>query len=197
MDVIKTRAAIVGLLHEIGKIGQRASDRPTVPPEDTAEEGQPVHAAYSIRMIEELLRNNEELRKMALPGAYHHRPQKNLGNDDTLSWLVAVADKLCAGERTDREQKSQESPPMQLQTIFDSVSISAQRDNPTHFLPVSALSLNKHNIFPTGMKRKSDTKDDYDTLKKTLMNHFMQLSSTKPDIALEQMLSSMTPLQKG
>ncbi|NSW52341.1 MAG: type III-A CRISPR-associated protein Cas10/Csm1 [Anaerolineae bacterium] len=185
----RIRAAMAGLLHDIGKLAQRASDDPTRPPGDTREEGQPVHAAYSIRWIEqELLKKNDLYRQFALPGAYHHRPSVYVGADTALVWAVALADKLSAGERDDRERKNQELVPRQMLTIFDSLSLAGENQRSQHYLPLAPLALSAKSIFPEEPCSPEESRRQYRQLLESLAQGFTALSSGAA-AALEQMMS--------
>jgi CRISPR/Cas system-associated protein Cas10 (large subunit of type III CRISPR-Cas system) len=95
-DVLTERvwqAALAGLLHDVGKVAQRAQSQPWFAPPDVPAEGQPIHAAWSVRFI---ARMPQLYRAAALPGAYHHNPEKSPASDKHLSELIALADKLSA-----------------------------------------------------------------------------------------------------
>ena len=114
------QAALAGLLHDVGKVAQRAQSQPWLAPSDVPTEEQPIHAAWSARFM---ARMPELYRAAALPGAYHHNPEKSPASDKHLSELIALADKLSAGEQADLEQNTSRHPPQQLATIFDRLTL--------------------------------------------------------------------------
>lgn len=189
-------AAIAGLLHDVGKITQRASDTPQFAPGDTQEEGQPVHAAYSIRFIEELLAHDERLRRIALHGAYHHRPQNNPAADPKLSWLVALADKLSAGERSDPNQDEKKGQfPQQMLTIFDSISLTGAKkagSQPAQYLPLTPLALKEDSIFPSDAAgERQQARSAYERLREEMRTGFKRIQGESLAAALEQMVNTL------
>jgi CRISPR-associated protein Csm1 len=139
-------AAIAGLLHDVGKVEQRARDDPWNPAPGIEREGQPVHATWSTYFIQNHV--PKEYRGAALAGAYHHAPERSPAEDKSLSVLIALADKLSAGERADPEDQAKR-PPKQMVTIFDRIHLEEKgQQNGKHFLPLQALRLSEQAIFP-------------------------------------------------
>ena len=110
-------AALAGLLHDVGKLEQRANVDPWRPAQGY-EDIHPVHAGWTASFIQAYV---PQLYQGALHGAYHHRPGQSQAENRRLGWLVALADKLSAGERADMEEdaegKKVKDPPQQLRKI--------------------------------------------------------------------------------
>jgi len=181
------QAALAGLLHDVGKVAQRAQPQLRNPPADVPAEGQPVHAAWSVRFIAEI---PEPYRSAALPGAYHHAPEKSPARDKHLSELVALADKLSAGERADPEQNTSQNPPRQLVTIFDRIALEPNKPRAENYLPLSSLCLNRVTLFPTGAEDKDAQGDAYEKLRQELENAARE-SIADPQTYLENLLAAM------
>jgi CRISPR-associated protein Csm1 len=181
-------AALAGLLHDVGKLVQRAQLDPWRTPEGIAQEGQPVHAAWTQYFVEYII--PQRWKSAGLAGAYHHHPEKSPAQDKSLSKLVALADKLSAGERADALEKSAK-PPRQLLTIFDRVSL--QELSPLkaeHYLPLQPLALQESVIFP----KESVDADTEGNAYQTLVDGLEE--AAKQDIKdgetyLENLLSAM------
>lgn len=155
----RIQAAIAGLLHDIGKLEQRARVDPWRPAPGAEQEGQPVHASWSIYFAQTYI--PQPYRQAALAGAYHHHPDKSPAADRSLSELVALADKLSAGERADPVDQSKR-PPRQMISIFDRVSLEGKpRHTDWHYLPLQPLSLDRKAIFPSGVLEKEDEGQAY------------------------------------
>jgi CRISPR-associated protein Csm1 len=188
MEISKRlQAAIAGLLHDVGKLEQRARDDPWNPAPGIEREGQPVHATWTTYFIQ----NNvpKQYRAAALAGAYHHRPERSPAEDKTLSELVALADKLSAGERADIE-KSDQHPPNQMVTIFDRISLGSEsKQGGWHYLPLHELSLERDAIFP-GQAADNGTVAAYEKLCEPLRDAAQQ-SIPDGQAYLENLLSAM------
>jgi CRISPR-associated protein Csm1 len=162
------KAAIAGLVHDIGKLEQRARVDPWKPPEDAADTGQPVHAAWSARFIQSNL--PARLQSAALAGVYHHQPDRSPAQDRTLSEVVALADKLSAGERSDLPDRSKH-PPRQMVTIFDRLHLGAEARQPGwHYLPLKELRLERSHLFPGKEIAEGQEGDAYQSLLETLQS---------------------------
>jgi len=185
-DVLTERvwqAALAGLLHDVGKVAQRAQSQPWFAPPDVPAEGQPIHAAWSVRFI---ARMPELYRAAALPGAYHHNPEKSPASDKHLSELIALADKLSAGERADLEQNTSKHPPQQLASIFDRLTLDPEnKRRADNFLPLRALDLNWETRF------SSDTPvGAYETLRQGLEDVAGE-NIADPQMYIENLLAGM------
>lgn len=155
-------AAVAGLLHDIGKLEQRARVDPWNPAPGLEGEGQPVHATWSLYFAQNYV--YDKFRPAALAGAYHHAPDKSPASDKELSWIISLADKLSAGERAD-QLEGEGQPPVQMVSIFDRISKDNQeKSDGWHYLPLKPLSLNEGVIFPGERLSKDEAGLAYDGL---------------------------------
>lgn len=190
MEDIRFTAALSGLLHDIGKLEQRARDDPWKPAGGTEMEGQQVHATWTMEFIQTCL--PKAMQKHALPGAYHHHPEKSAAQNKSLSYLVALADKLSAGERADLEDgQSKGSFPQQMVSIFDRIALpgSDQGRKAEHFLPLQGLRLDQGAIFPNSEKI-TDPVSAYTALRDEMRAAAKQEIPNR-EVYLEHLLSAM------
>ena len=172
-------AALAGLLHDVGKIVQRARPDPWVRAQGTEGEGQPVHATWSIAFIQASV--PKPYQAAALPGAYHHQPEKSPAANQALSRLVALADHLSAGERADLgEENKQVHPPRQMVSIFDHLHLSkVVQPSTSHYRPLSLLHLDEATLFPVDRQSEDDQGRAYDRLKTFLEGKIRQDSGDR------------------
>ncbi len=188
MDGRVLQAALAGLLHDVGKLEQRARVDPWNPAPGVEREGQPVHATWTAYFAQQYL--PERFKAVGLQAAYHHQPGKSPAQDHWLSEVVELADKLSAGERADLPDKSQK-PPQQLVTIFDRLSLG--KDNQPrqwHYLPLNPLALAGEVIFPADALSKDDQGQAYQDLCETLRATAKQ-DSADAETYLENLLTAM------
>ncbi|NMB54838.1 MAG: type III-A CRISPR-associated protein Cas10/Csm1 [Leptolinea sp.] len=153
------QAALAGLIHDVGKILQRAEEQPN-----------DKHAEYTRQFVDLL---PQKYRGMCRASEYHHNP----GSDDAaslpLTWQVALGDKLSAGERADeRPTKDGNNFPMQMVPIFDRINhpIIIEENNGGHYLPLKPLQLSKDHVFPEGTAlQKTQQHLFYENLKAELI----------------------------
>lgn len=183
-------AALAGLLHDIGKVEQRARPDPWKPPEGFPLEGQPVHAKWSEYFIAGNL--PPAYRPAALQGVYHHQPDKSPAQDTFLSRLVALADKLSAGERADEPQVEKGSrPPQQMVSIFDRVGPYREDARLSHhYLPLGELSLSRDAVFPTAVLQADGARVDYEKIRDRL-REAAGVDIRDPETYLENLLAAL------
>ncbi len=182
--------AIAGLLHDIGKLVQRAQEEPWRPPEGFPLEGQPVHAKWSEYFIQHSM--PQVYQSAAYPGVYHHQPEKSPAADGSISALIALADKLSAGERADEAPEAKGSQlPRQMVSVFDRVGAFREKEEAGHhYLPLSDLRLDEGAIFPTPVLNGQQTIDAY----ADLLHAFEQISKQEiddPETFLENLLAGL------
>ncbi len=184
-------AALAGLLHDVGKVEQRAKNDPWNPPDDVKDSGQPVHAAWSIRVAQLL---PQKYQAAALAGGYHHQPEKSPAQEQFLSKLVALADKLSAGERSDMPSEYKtKNPPIQLVSIFDRLSFGGHKRTAEHYLPLAPLSLQTIGGYIQSEKKPAalaDARKNYDDLRDALETALKQ-DSADAETYLENVLAAL------
>ena len=154
MSVEKYRMALAGLLHDIGKFAQRASEewRGEWFDENQQDFRYP-HALLSDRFITEHVPKQADVRF----ASYHHAPERAHDEAD-LARVVQLADWLSAGDRLeddtdDTPEHSRIDHPKQLHPIFAQITLNGQPhpeagEHDRFFLPLGELRLEKKRIFP-------------------------------------------------
>ena len=132
--------ALAGLLHDIGKFGQRAGEAGT--------NGKKDHPAVGDKFVNQHI--PAKWRGALAPVAWHHG---DLSRERKFSELglpvriVALADRLSAGEREQKERDSER--PQQMISIFSRIRLSNDKaDHPLTYLPLARLDLSKSALFP-------------------------------------------------
>lgn len=190
MDKRRIEAAIAGLLHDVGKLEQRARVDPWNPAPGIEPFVGPVHATWTAYFCQNYL--PKRFLGPALAGAYHHDPGASPGQDKALSRLIALADKLSAGERSDlTKDYPRVHPPQQMISIFDQVGMEGKpRQKDYHYLPLAKLTLKKNVIFPDTAEPPEVQAEAYDTLRGELEQAARQ-DPGDDETYLEHILASM------
>ncbi len=182
-------AALAGLLHDVGKVRQRALVEPWKAAPGSEEVAPPVHASWSDYFIGHSV--PKRYRPAARPGAYHHSPDKSPAEDRSLSEIVALADKLSAGERADRtDEYPAKNPPQQLVSIFDRLALKADLPTPQHYMPLLPLTLREEAIFPDGAQTSNLRADAYEELR-TELEAAARVDQPDAETYLESLLETM------
>ena len=134
-------AALAGLLHDIGKFAFRA-DAPLdeisrgFGEQDYGKHG--AHARWSIAFVHTYV--PETWRSQLAAVLYHHKP------NDHLSKVVALADRLSSGERSD---EAEEQPMQQLSVFCRLQADRVQLKNEQYvYWPLKALEFGQAGLFP-------------------------------------------------
>ncbi len=121
-------AALAGLLHDVGKFAQRANEKDRYRPHSE------VGSEVVVRIVPEQWRGH------LYPVMGHH--DKPLQGYETK--VVALADRLSAGERADETQEQ----PSQLLSIFCRVEADGKQAPVSLYWPLKALALRQDVLFP-------------------------------------------------
>jgi CRISPR-associated protein Csm1 len=168
MDKHRLEAALAGLLHDIGKIEQRARVDPWNPAPGIEASVGPVHATWTAYFCQTYM--PKCFQGAALAGAYHHYPDSSPAQEKGLSKIIALADKLSAGERSDQAKDyPKKQSPQQMISIFDQVSLNGEpRQKDYHYLPLAELSLKDEVIFPGEAEPAQIQAEAYEKLREVI-----------------------------
>ncbi len=121
-------AGLGGLLHDVGKFGQRAG----------WQSGR--HTEVGGEFVRQFV--PQAWREHLYPVMGHHDPIPQMNR---ATKIVALADRLSAGERADMEQ----AQPKQLLSIFGCLETNGRTAPGRHYWPLEPLTLDKGVLFPT------------------------------------------------
>jgi len=148
--------ALAGLLHDIGKFGQRTGKAGT--------HGSKNHPAVGDNFVNQHV--PRQWRGAMAPVGWHHGDPEHRGRLDGLGLpvkIVALADRLSAGEREELEKDS--ARPKRLSSIFSRINLGDKEESRPIYLPLKPLCLTKQNIFPTADPLSDEQiKRDYQSL---------------------------------
>ncbi|MBI4759588.1 MAG: type III-A CRISPR-associated protein Cas10/Csm1 [Chloroflexota bacterium] len=182
-------AALAGLLHDVGKVEQRAAERGSLESKDAAQMYGHYHAMLTADFLKDILPFGDEVR---LPAANHHVPQSH------LDCVVKAADVLSAGERApDSPQGTDDraAQPRQLLSIFsviDADKVCWKNDKTQwRFFPLEKLALREDVIFPGAAMPDDGVWGIYEKLWGDFKK---EAEALKPVTALEAYLEAMLAL---
>ncbi|MFN3346872.1 MAG: HD domain-containing protein, partial [Candidatus Bipolaricaulaceae bacterium] len=126
------KIALAGLLHDIGKFGQRAGQ--------TSDRGKD-HAAVGNKFVNQYV--PKHWRDALAPVGWHHGDPEGKGHELYAVQVVMVADRLSAGEREHYEEEEKG----ELKQMLSPFSRLAAASHPA-WLPLSPLKLHPDHLFP-------------------------------------------------
>ncbi len=133
------KTALAGLLHDIGKFGQRAGEVGT--------NGKKDHPAVGDRFVSQHVPG--KWRGALAPVGWHHGDPDHKGRLDGLGFpvkVVALADRLSAGERD--QQEKDPGRPQQMISIFSRIKLNGKARDRETYLPLAHLELVGDALFP-------------------------------------------------
>lgn len=134
--------ALAGLLHDIGKFAQRADERGSrIWDEQAKRDYGYYHALLSEDFVEKYVPPACKDAVKGLVGS-HHR------SDSREQRIIALADRLSAGERADPTDDTRAAQPRQLLSIFCSLKGEGAPAPADSFWPLAPLALDERVLFP-------------------------------------------------
>lgn len=166
-------AALAGLVHDAGKLPQRAGERGTREwDQEGAKDFGYMHALLTSDFLERFLPKPWKT-GVKNAAASHHRPM------DALSQAVAVADHLSANERSDPPDDSNKaSQPKQLLSTFSFVTVDGSSPPGKYYLPLAPLAMKESILFPQPAWDKARVDQAYTSLLDDLQAGFGALQIT-------------------
>ena len=176
----RTRLALAGLLHDIGKFAHRAGVefRNAWKDEPTRRDFRYAHAYLSRQVVDEMVPREWGIASLA---GYHHAPK------NAEQALIRLADQLSAGERASgdaaRDDSDRGAHPQQLHPIFARIVLDGQPhpaagDADHFFWPLAALRLDEDVVFPTEKRiDKSEVWQHYAALWETFTEETERLKA--------------------
>jgi CRISPR-associated protein Csm1 len=146
MDERIWKAALAGLLHDIGKFAQRAGIRGSRSWDETAQKDFKYY--YAVLTADFIDKYIPESWRVPIKNAAgnHHRPSNR------IEWALALADHLSAGERADPPSEARAAQPKQLLSIFCSLTSDGYKTPQDVYWPLNVLDFhsgsNKESLFP-------------------------------------------------
>ncbi len=193
---------IGAILHDIGKIGERA--RIGLSPQSegiksyicpTGKDGSYgyLHAACTNEFMEKItnkLPRELDPSKIANIASYHHKPNHN----EPLQFIVQTADRLSAGQDRADEQKDDSAVPRDAgirdfaNSIFAGIVPIVKKDwkkSESVHLPLIPLELNEK-VFPCSAS--ANPVEGHNLLWNSILKHFEQLEPTNPALFINQLI---------
>ncbi len=190
---MKEQTVIGSLLHDTGKIAQRAKEQLT--PEDRGIESTccPVyqgryshqHVLYSGKFIREHL--GDRYAEAEIIALFHHQPDASTLKKEAM--MVAIADRLSSGERIKREDDKESGQPRtsRMQSIFSHLKLNGKTPNPV-FFPLLPIQENLRPHFPDPTNKMGPS-ENYANLWSAFKAECRCLSPLeKPSLLIRQLL---------
>lgn len=135
-------AALAGLLHDIGKFALRAGERGTREWDDLAKGDYGYyHALLTADFVDKFVPAPWRVTVKRLAGN-HHRP---LSREERI---IALADRLSAGERADPTEDTRAAHPGQLLSVFCGIEADRKQAPELRYVPLQPLRLAEAALFP-------------------------------------------------
>ncbi|MBW1956648.1 MAG: type III-A CRISPR-associated protein Cas10/Csm1 [Deltaproteobacteria bacterium] len=190
---MKEQTVVGALLHDIGKIAQRAKEQLT--PEDRGIESTccPVykgryshqHVLYSGKFIRDHL--GDRYAEAEIIALFHHQPEAATLKEEAM--MTAVADRLSSGERIKLEEDKESGQPRtsRMQSIFSHLKLNGKAPEPL-FFPLLPIQKNLRLHFPDTTNTMGPS-ENYTNLWTAFKAEAECLSSSeKPSLLIRQLL---------